>query len=54
MCPGGEAAANDQGEQVGAEDTEDAADGGADETRQTDQTQPPFKEDDGNADDHAN
>ena len=48
-----QAAANDQGEQVSAEDAQDAADGGADQTRQADQAQPPFEQDDGDADDRA-
>ena len=49
MCPGANAVADHQGEQVGTENAQHAADRGSDQTLQADQTQPPFEDDDGNA-----
>ena len=51
--PGGDAVANDEGKQVGAEDAEDAAHGGANQALQTDPAQPPFEQDDAEADERA-
>ena len=53
MWPGGNAVANDQGKQVGAEDAEDAAHGGANQALQADPTQPPFEQDDAETDERA-
>ena len=53
MWPGSNAVANDEGKQVGAEDAEDAANGRANQTLQADQAQPPFEENDGEANERA-
>ena len=42
----GNAVADDQGEQVGANNAEDAADGSPDQPLQADQSQAPFEQDD--------
>ena len=51
--PGGNAVADDQRKQVGAEDAEDTAHGGANQALQTDPAQPPFEQDDAEADERA-
>ncbi len=51
--PGNHAVADHQGEEVGAEDAEDAADRSADQALQADQAQPPFEQDDSQADNRA-
>ena len=50
---GHDAVANHQGEQVGPDDAENAADGSADQPLQADPAQPPLEKDDGEADQRA-
>src|SRR6185312_1426010 len=51
--PGSNAVANDQGEQVGAEDAEDAADGSANQALQADSPQAPLEQNNSEADERA-
>ena len=53
MCPGATLLRMTSEKQISAEDAEDAADGGANQARQADQAQPPFEQDDRQADDRA-
>jgi len=48
-----QAVLDDQGKQVGAEYSENAADSGADETLEADAMQPPFEDDDGGTEQRA-